>query len=343
MIDFDEEYDIQDDDLIDIQDDTLNTKEIMKILDDAFGGEEYTDYAELQKNMILYKEGSREATDFIVKAFHRFTTKYARFVHMGHVPYTEYKTKSGEVRHKVDSSISSFVSLYTTKDDKKLYPSRSTRFSTICHRIRNLFSKYEYGDIYNEMVLALLNMADRYKITKEGDPYHKENGTFHMYVAKCFHWEAKRRLDVLVSDWLAHNECIHLVDDFCDMDLESCDAPELMVPDERAMKDFEDMIESTDRSLRIKMSEHLTIKEYGLDEHSTDALNFNWTNGVTCSELFSSLTPMEREILVLSYIQKKTIIDIADIYNCNKSTITNYKRKAITKIKVRADELNIKL
>lgn len=337
MIEIDEEYD-------ETQDSTLDTKEIMKILDEAFGSEDYTDYAELQKNLILYKQGSREAVEFIVKAFHRFTTKYARFIHMGHVPYTEYTTKTGQIKHRVDSSISSFVGLYTTKEDRTLYPSRSNRFSTVCHRIKTLFSKYEYGDIYNEMVLALLNMADRYKITQEGDKYHKKNGTFHMYVVKCFHWEAKRRLDDLVNDWLAHCESIHLVDDFDDMTFDSPDdIPELMISDERTVQEFEQMIERTDRAIKIKMSEHLTIKEDDIDENDIESLNFNWTNGVTCSELFSTLTPIEREILVMRYVQKKKIYRIAEIYNCNKSTITSYKTKAIAKIKVRAEELGIKL
>ena len=91
---------------------------------------------------------------------------------------------------------------------------RSKAFSATCTKIQTLFSKYEYDDIYNELVLALLNMANKYKITQPGEKFHKENGTFHMYVSKCFHWEAYKFLKKLVHDPLAHYEVVQLCDQF---------------------------------------------------------------------------------------------------------------------------------
>ena len=46
-----------------------------------------SDYQELQRNLILYKEGNGEATTYIVKTFHQFITKYARFIKNGEIPY----------------------------------------------------------------------------------------------------------------------------------------------------------------------------------------------------------------------------------------------------------------
>ena len=86
-----------------------------------------------------------------------------------------------------------------------------------------LFSKYEYDDIYNELVLALLNMANKYKITQPGEKFHKENGTFHMYVSKCFHWEAYKFLKKLVHDPLAHYEVVQLCDQFDKLEFENHD------------------------------------------------------------------------------------------------------------------------
>ena len=122
-----------------------------------------SDYQELQRNLILYKEGSQEAITYIVRIFHPFITKYTRFIINGDLPYSKYIDSRGVERCKVSATISRFVSLFIEKkgeetDKKKL-------FSSTCMRIKTLFSKYEYGDIYNELVLALLNMANKYKIT----------------------------------------------------------------------------------------------------------------------------------------------------------------------------------
>ena len=72
-----------------------------------------------------------------------------------------------------------------------------------------------------------------------------------------------------------------------------------------------------------------------------DSLNFNWTNGITCSELFKDLTSYEREIIILSFIKNKTDIEIGNIYGCHRATINEHKKKAVNKIKKIAIELNI--
>ena len=321
--------------------DRLSTAEAMRILNDAFYTEEYTDYAVLQENLKRFKEGSREATEYIVKAFHRVTTKYARFVHMGHIPYLIEDYKNGKSHTKIDQSISQFVKLYTKKEDRENHPLRSKCFSAVCTKIVTLFSKYDYCEIYNEMVLALLNMASRYKILNKNDEYYKENGTFPMYVKKCFHWEAKRQLDKLVIDPLAHNETIHLVDDFNEMSDSEYEAyPELLIQDEHAAKDLMEATSRADMAMRIKFSDKLKTKEVH-SEYDSSFLDFNWTNGITCSDLFSVLTPMEREILVLIYMKKVPVEMIASSYKCSPQSIRNRKNRAIAKLLLNAEEYGI--
>ena len=178
-----------------------------------------SDYQELQRNLILYKEGNGEATTYIVKTFHQFITKYTRFIKNGEIPYyTITNKKSGAKIKKVSPTISMFISLYIDKSESE---DKKKLFSNTCLKIKSLFSKYEYCDIYNELVLALLNMANKYKIiTDETDPNYKKNGTFHMYVQKCFHWEAFKYLKTLVRDPLSHFDVLQLCDQFDDMDLE---------------------------------------------------------------------------------------------------------------------------
>lgn len=324
------------------------TKQLMQALDNEFCPEnqpkQYTesDYQELQRNLVLYKQGNAEAVTYIVKMFHKFITKYARFVVLGHLPYYEIVDKKGITRHKVDTSISQFVTLFIDKNDKQDY-SRQKLFSVTCTKIKSLFSKYEYGDIYNELVLALLNMANKYKITQEGDMYHKKNGTFHMYISKCFHWEAYRYLSKLVTDPLSHFEVVHLCDQFYDMDLEdNPDAPETFTEDESAQWAYDEVLEITSRESDIQNSTTLTLKEpETLSIYDMDILNFNWTNGVTCSNLFTDLTPYEREIILLSYVKNKTDIEIGNIYGCHRATINIHKKRAVEKIRAKALKQNI--
>ena len=298
-----------------------------------------SDYQELQRNLILYKEGNQEAITYIIRIFHPFITKYTRFIVNGDLPYSKYIDRKGVERHKISATISQFVSLFIEKKDDDT--NKKKVFSSACLRIKTMFSKYEYGDIYNELVLALLNMANKYKITQEGDRYHKANGTFHMYISKCFHWEAYRYLSKLISDPLSHFEVVRLCDQFDDMDIEN-DIPEVFVEDETALFMLQEMLDTTSRQSDIENANTLTLREQEpLSVYDVDSLNFNWTNGVTCSELFKELTPYEREIIVLSFIKNKTDIEIGVIYGCHRATINEHKKRAVNKIKAKALELNI--
>lgn len=298
-----------------------------------------SDYQELQRNLILYKEGNQEAITYIVRIFHPFITKYARFIKKGDLPYSRYVDSRGVNRCKVSPTISNFVSLFIEKKDDVV--DKKKLFSSTCFRIKTMFSKYEYGDIYNELVLALLNMANKYKITQDGDKYHKSNGTFHMYVSKCFHWEAHRYLSKLIHDPLSRFEVIRLCDQFDDMDIEK-NKSEVFIEDEVASFKIQEMLDTASRQSDIKNANTLTLKEQEpISAYDVDSLNFNWTNGVTCSELFEDLTPYEREIIILSFIKNKTDIEIGTIYGCHRATINEHKKKAINKIKAKALSLNI--
>ena len=298
-----------------------------------------SDYQELQRNLVLYKEGNQEAITYIIRIFHPFVTKYTRFIINGDLPYSKYIDNKGIERCKISATISKFVSLFIEKKETDV--DKKKVFSSTCLRIRTLFSKYEYGDIYNELVLALLNMANKYKITQEGDKYHKSNGTFHMYISKCFHWEAYRYLTKLINDPLSHYETIRLCDQFDDMEIEK-EASELFVEDEQATFVMQEMIDTTSRQSDIENANTLTLKENEpISVYDIDSLNFNWTNGVTCSELFTELTPYEREIIILSFVKNKTDIEIGLIYGCHRATINEHKKKAVNKIRQKAIELKI--
>ena len=300
------------------------------------------DYQELQQNLILYKQGNAEATTYICKAFHLFIAKYAKFISYGHLSHNPYVDRNGKQRYKVDSSLSSFISLFY---DKKLSKEvgKSKAFSMTCTKIKSLFSKYEYGDIYNELVLALLNMANKYKITKEGDLFHKKNGTFHMYVQKCFHWEAYAFLKKLIKDPLCHYDVLQLCDQFDKIDFSEEDnlCYQCVLPDEKAQFELEEMFNNITRENSLEKTSLLTMKEdKKISAYDDECLNFNWINGITCSELFENLNSYERELIILYYVQNKTDEEIGVIYNTHRTTINKQRRKAIEKIKEKAIKAN---
>lgn len=299
------------------------------------------DYKELEDNIIAYKQGNREASTYIIRTFHPFITKYARFICNGDLPYMIYNNDKHDYK-KISPTISKFASLFIIQTDEEL--SKKKLFSNACIRIRTLFSKYEYEDIYNELVLALLNMANKYKvIVDKNDPHYKKNGTFHMYVSKCFHWEAFRFLKKLIQDPLTHNDaaCIRDYDELTDEERMSGDFVYALA-DERVEFQFEEMMATMNRDYLIQHSKKLTIKENEhISAYDKKSINFNWTNGITCSEVFKTLSPYERELIMYSFVQKKTENEIAAIYGCHRTTINVHKRKAITKILENAKRLNL--
>ena len=92
-------------------------------------------------------------------------------------------------------------------------------------------------------------MANKYKITQPGEKFHKENGTFHMYVSKCFHWEAYKFLKKLVHDPLAHYEVVQLCDQFDKLEFDDDQDfnEQALVPDEKAEFAYEEMLATASR------------------------------------------------------------------------------------------------
>lgn len=62
--------------------------------------------------------------------------------------------------------------------------------------------------------------------------------------------------------------------------------------------------------------------------------NINWVNGITCNKIFKTLTPFEREILIMSYLDKKKNSEIADICGVCRATINRKKQATIETLKV---------
>ena len=298
------------------------------------------DYANLQRNLVLFKSGNREATEYIISSFHRFLHAYTHFIVLHKIPHYKVIGKDGKTYYKTNPSILSFISLFSKQmKNNKTYKEKADNKKDVknaCDYIYSLFSKFEYGDIYNELTLALLNMANKYKIiTDKNDPRYKPNGTFHVYVQKCFHFEAFHFLKNLCNDPLLNANLLAISpDDENDYDEEGFQNTVVAI-DEKSLAKYNLLIDCVDRQIAIQNTNLLTVKEE-YDESSIfddDSLNFNWINGVVCDDVFKSLTSYERELLILSYVRNQTEDTLANLYGCSRATIGSHKRRAIKKIK----------
>lgn len=286
------------------------------------------DYANLQRNLVLFKESNREATEYIIAAFHRILHAYTHFIVLHHLPYRKIICSSG-VRYQLHPSVRNFIALFAPPQCEK----ENQLITMSCEYIYALFKSYEYGDIYNELVLALLNMANKYKIiTDPNDPKYKPNGTFHVYVKKCFHFEAYHFLKQLIKDPLMNINILPIAyNDEYEQEDETVISP--IVIDENTLLQYNTIIDCVDRQIAIQNTNFLTVKEDRIDVLSDESLNFNWINGAICGPAFQNLTPYERELLVLSYSRNQTEDTLANLFGCSRSTIGSHKRKAIEKIK----------
>ena len=297
------------------------------------------DYARLNENIKLYKQGNAEAAEYIVASFHGILKKYADFICCRRSEHEGYI--------KNNSSVSRFVKLFIKSGEYKQSNAvqKITLFSEACKNIQKIFRSFEYMDIYNELVCVLLNMASKYKVLKPGDKYYKENGTFHLYVDRCFHYDVFNSLKKIAGDPLGF--IMYTCDEEPDEESNYSYSNGFMISavnssvipiDQDTEKHYEEALHKADRDICIKESHLLTQKEEKpLNPFDDESLNFNWTNGVTCSDEFLALSPYERELLVLSYRDKKKDGEISEMFNCCRATILKHRNKAVNKLR---DEIN---
>lgn len=283
------------------------------------------DYANLQHNLVLFKDGNREATEYIIAAFHRTLHKYTHFIVFNKIQhYKGSDKKTGELKNCIDKSLLSFISLFKCKNHT---------FPQTLDYIHKLFAQYEYGDIYNELVLALLNMANKYKIiTDPNDPKYKPNGTFHIYVRKCFHFEAFYFLKQLVKDPITDFNLSSLTISDNDEYSQVMNKSKLL-EDQKIIDEYNLMIDYVDREISLKTTDRLILKEDNIDLYDDNSLNFNWIQGIVCDPVFDILTDYERELLVLSYIKNQTDDVLSILFGYSRAAIGSHRRKAIKKLK----------
>ena len=271
------------------------------------------DYLRIHNNVLLFKETNDEkyATE-VLQSFYPFIQKYINLI-----CYGNYKVS--------DSSSMNFISLYaqskkasaTIKNANKIKKSFDLLFNTV-EMIRDTCASLTEEDIEHYIYLTLINMMKNYKDTKP---------SFHTYVLRTFHFNFYRQIDKHMRNPLSKTFLSNSTDVSKDDENSSfC----INIEDQNALCSIEEVEDRISLEQMSKIKD--TTKNYNLDKYDNDFFDINWINGYTCSEIFSTLTPMERRIMYLWCVEKKTDGEIADMFGLYRGTINVKRAKAKKKL-----------
>lgn len=276
------------------------------------------DYLNLHQQVLAYQAGTPGAADYIVTEFHEFLSKYENLISYGKFDIEYICARR-------------FLSLFM--DNKPMRKNLSQyRFSPTIRRYiyetgayvnRMIMKNCPKEDVYQILVLTLLEMAKRYK--------DYEKPSFHNYVDKCFHFHAfmafKRYFtdpsDRLRSESNGSRPSYerHEMKDICEL-----------LEDNGALSAYDKTMNEVDHAMRLELTNDFVINENGVSVYDDQCLNLNWINGATCTEAFKELSPFERKILILAYIENKPDREIANEFGLCRAAINRKRRGAVKKL-----------
>lgn len=298
----------------------------------------HQDYERVHKLAYEYKDGNTEAGDKLLDSFSSFLNRYVSLLFYGYFDLKHSSTRNFiklfVVNKKRRSAIGSFM--YNE-------PAGVTIALETVEKIKSLFSSYSKEDIQQEISYVFLTMAKNYKDSKP---------SFQNHIDKNFHFYAFRYLEKLIKDPLTRDDSSTAAIFKVSRGAGGNEQFEInlleLIPDESYIR----LIENKDLEIcasQDRDNSNITVisnmKQELEDEISMYDDNFlldaNWINGITCSEVFDTLSPFERRMLVMWYIEKRTDSYIADTFGVCRVTINTKRAKAKRKLEKELKRLNL--
>lgn len=252
-----------------------------------------------QKPKISYQECDRlvkayrdtndpDAAQALLDAFEGYTVKFFNLIRWGKVSIH-------------DRDVRDFIRLYMKNEfarkhihQFKRMPAVQQEIYNVADSIKQLMAPYDNDELKNEIYMAFLTMANRYK-SPDGKP------RFHHYILQAFHYQLRRQLQTLVADpivyRMAHNINFH--EDFGDGEEVGFDM---------------DMLQDESKSFTI--------------DETLDTVNDNWVLGFTVGDEYRNLTVMERKIIKMYYLDDMSDQEIADSLGTCRATVNRRRNKA---------------
>lgn len=273
------------------------------------------DYIKVHELAYSYKEGNKEACEELLNLFSAFLNRYVSLLHYGYFDLKHTSIRNF-IKLFVDNSTKrSAISSYKYNKSAGLKASQDT-----VDMIKSYFSSLSKEDIKQEISNIFLDMSMKYKDTKPSFQNHIDKN-FHFYVFRHFEKHTKNPLSRGGCDiYLSHNIRDHVFEtDMINKELEI----------------------SIEQSINNSIMPTLKTSSKTISILEDSFLDINWINGITCSEVFETLTPFERKILVMWYIDKKTDSQIAEEFGLCRGTINSKRAKAKDKLEVELKRLNL--
>lgn len=270
-------------------------------------GMENVSYEELDKIVLGFQTGCPGYAEMLLKAYDGFIAKYVNLLHDGTI-------------YPDNDRMRQFIGLYVSRHNIRRYldsyvymPNVKAAIYSTANMLAKIFASYKKAEIYNEIVSVLLELAMRYS--------RGRNPTFHLYADKVFNYYLKKHLKSIVSDPLIRAEWI----EFDDTQYET---------------EGENLVETDQVYERIH--EAIEIKRADTPVVNGGGLNLNWINGVTATNVFRMLDAIDRQILVMHYIDKMKDAEIAEALGYgSRETICRRRNKAKAVIEQYAQNNNM--
>lgn len=283
-----------------------------------FGQAEYIQVHEL---VYKYQAGSQESCEELINCFSKFFTKYVSLVKFGKYDVSHFSTRS-------------FIKLFVEnpKERRLINPffknkltGRQVVADTVAMIVK-LFESSSQEDITQDLKIIFLTMCQKYKDTKP---------SFHAYINKNFHFYAYRYFEKMSRDPVGRNNAVSLSSpvgglnsgvNFNPLELKD------ILPDKEISVESDHTIKELDMHYNLLNSEIPVIENKGVNIYEDNFLDTNWINGITCGDVFDCLTPFERQIVSLWYVERKTDTEIGEIFGVCRGTIN--RRRGIAKDKL---------
>jgi len=173
----------------------------------------------------------------------------------------------------------------------------------------------ESEDLYQESIIGLMKLANRYHDT--------EKASFHTYVDRTFHYEFFRIVkENIPKNFKVYNSLEILNFDYNDEYNYKPDLNNDIIETENYIND----INNTDTSKNFSAKVFKSL-------FSDDYFDINWINGITPSKFFSTLNFFERKIFKLYYIEGYTDKEIGDELGFSRIVINKRRNEAKNKVK----------
>ena len=263
----------------------------------------HEDYVMVHELVLKAQEGDEDAKIKLFEIFQEFINRYVDLLKEGKYNLYNYSVKRFLSFFIPDKKVKNAIDQHYHK------PMVRSEIDKAAMLIKGIFSFYEESDIRNDLFIVFWTLCKRYKDTRP---------SFHNYLKMCFHYEVLSYYRPMIKNSAVNNAQNHIP-------LEDSSSEEYNgIEMEMSLNDANKYM-SIKKTKQLKVTDRSSVYE---DEH----LNTNWVTGITCSGEFSVLTNYERNLLLESYVKKRTDQEIADRYGLSRATINRRKQAAKEKL-----------